>query len=65
VAFDATDAMIREWASEAIRSGTLPGIARDRAVDLRDFVIDRFPASATAPGHRIFVRPKTPFGGSV
>jgi hypothetical protein len=62
VSFDASDGAIREWAAEAIRTGTLPGIVRDRGVDLRDFVVDRFPASPDNPVHRIFLRPKTPFG---
>lgn len=60
VPFDASDAELIGWATEAVRAGLL-GDARGR-VDLRGYVVDRFGATANVPHHRIFVRPKTPFG---
>ena len=61
VDFDATDAQIKAWASEAIRTGGFPGITATPDVDLTDFVIDRFPAQDNLPP-RLIGRPKTPFG---
>ncbi len=61
VNFDATDADIKQVATEAIRTGYIPGIDADERVDLRDFVVDRFNATAELPP-RLMVRPKTPFG---
>ncbi len=60
----ATDAEIRAWVTEAVRFGGVSGLPADGPVDLRDFVVDRFPASETIPYNRIFVRPKTPFGAA-
>ncbi len=62
VPYDATDNQVRAIATEAILSGSIPGIPKDRTVDLTDFVVDRFAATQEIPHHRIFVRPKTPFG---
>ncbi len=62
IPYNANDAEIRAWAAEAIHSGAVVGIRRDRRANLHDFMVDRFPASAQTPYHRIFVRPKTPFG---
>ena len=62
VLFDAPDVAVRDWVAEAIRTGSIPGIPADGRVDLRDFVVDRFPAGGEVPFLRIFVRPKTPFG---
>jgi hypothetical protein len=61
-AFDASDAEVRAWAAEAIRTGAVAGITADPRVNLADFVVDRFPASADIPMNRLFIRPKTPFG---
>lgn len=62
VPYDATDAELIGMAAEAIRGGSIQGIRRDRGVNLRHFVVDRFPANRDTPYNRIFVRPKTPFG---
>lgn len=62
VPFDTTDAVVRGLVEEAIRTDSLPGITPDAAVDLRDYVVDRFSATAEVPCHRIMLRPKTPFG---
>ncbi|MCB9687929.1 MAG: hypothetical protein H6735_23010 [Alphaproteobacteria bacterium] len=61
---DATDAEVLAWATEAVRSGAVGGVAPDARVDLTGFVVDRFPATADLPFPRLFVRPKTPFGAA-
>ena len=58
----ASDRDLRAWATEAVRTGSIAGIRPDHRADLSRFVIDRFPASATVPFNRIFIRPVTPFG---
>lgn len=62
VLFDATDTEIRGWATEAVRTGSVPGIVADPNADFTDFVIDRFAASDVTPFNRLMSRPKTPFG---
>jgi hypothetical protein len=62
VARDASDAEIKRWATEAVRTGSIPGIDRDAAADCRDFIVDRFDRNAVRPYTLIQVRPKTPFG---
>jgi len=62
VPFRASDRDLRAWAAEAVQTGSIAGIRPDRRADLSKFVIDRFPASATVPFNRIFIRPVTPFG---
>lgn len=62
VMFDATDADIKTWVTEALRNGSIPGIRADAQVDLRDFVVDRFAVTADIPYARLMIRPKTPFG---
>jgi hypothetical protein len=61
VAFDASDADVKHWATEAVQQG-VPGIGADQGADFGDFVVDRFAASQEIPWNRIFLRPKTPFG---
>jgi hypothetical protein len=61
VSFDATDADVKAWATEAVRNGDVPGIDADPIVDFRDFVVDRFVPKDTLPA-RLVLRPKTPFG---
>jgi len=61
VSFQAADGDVKTWVSEALRTGGVPGIPAVEA-DLRDFVVDRFPATAEIPLNRLFLRPKTPFG---
>ena len=62
VDFDANDGDLKQVATEAIRTGYIPGIPADANVDLTDFVVDRFPATDGLPA-RCLIRPKTPFGG--
>jgi len=61
VMFDATDDDIKNWATEAVSNGDVPGIEAVPNVDFTDFVVDRFTANDEQP-NRIFIRPKTPFG---
>jgi hypothetical protein len=61
VSFDAGDGDIKQIATEALRTGYVPGIGVIGEPDLRDFVVDRFPAANDLPP-RLMVRPKTPFG---
>lgn len=61
VSFDANDGDIKQWLTEAISNGGIPGIPTVQA-DLRDFVVDRFTATETRPYNLLQVRPKTPFG---
>lgn len=63
VSYDATDGDVRQWVTEAVRTGGVPGVTAAPYADFRDFVIDRFPASGARPYNLIQVRPKTPFGG--
>lgn len=62
VALDATDAAIKAWVSEAVRSGGIPGITAAPNADFNDFVVDRFGPTEVRPWNLISVRPKTPFG---
>jgi hypothetical protein len=62
VPFDATEGDIKQWVAEAIRTGGIAGIRVDVAVNLRGFVVDRFPPNETRPYNLIQIRPKTPFG---
>lgn len=62
VAFGATDAEIKRWATEALRTGGIPGITADPCANLDGYVVDRFSATAEIPYPRLFCRPKTPFG---
>jgi hypothetical protein len=64
IAYDASDDDIKVWAQEAIAAGSIPGIAAGVA-NFDDFVVDRFAASREVPHNRVFVRPKTPFGGGL
>jgi hypothetical protein len=62
VARDASDAEIQRWATEAVRTGSIPGIDSDVTADCRDFIVDRWSPTAVRPYTLIQVRPKTPFG---
>ncbi len=62
VSFDATDAEVLGWVTEAVRGGGVPGIAADPGATFADFVVDRFNATEARPYNLIQVRPKTPFG---
>ena len=62
VAYDAGDADIKQWVTEAVQNGTVPGIAADQGADFTDFVVDRFGPTEARPWNLIQLRPKTPFG---
>jgi hypothetical protein len=62
VARDSNDADVRQWVTEAVRTGGIPGINADARADFSDFVIDRFAPNDARPYNLIQVRPKVPFG---
>jgi hypothetical protein len=62
VSSDASDGDIRQWVTEAVRTGHIPGIPADPSADFHDFVVDRFAANLQRPYNLLVVRPKTPFG---
>ena len=62
VNFDASNGDILGWITEAVRTGSVPGIAADPTASFQDFVVDRFEASDARPYNMLTVRPKTPFG---
>jgi hypothetical protein len=62
VMFQATDADIKAWVTEAVRTGGVPGIAAAPNADFSDFVVDRFAATDARPWNLLQLRPKTPFG---
>ena len=63
VSFDATDGDVKQWVTESIRHGGIPGVGEHGNADFHDFVVDRFTATEQRPYNLLQVRPKTPFGG--
>lgn len=63
VSYTATDGDVKQWVTEAVRTGGIPGIPANPRADFTDFVVDRFPATEARPYAALYVRPKTPFGG--
>lgn len=59
---DAANGDIKQWVTEAVQAGSVPGIAADAEADFTDFVVDRFAANEARPFNLIQIRPKTPFG---
>ena len=67
VHYGATEGDIKTMVAEAIRTGSVPGVAADPRVDLTSFAIERVDRPADpAPGQRehnmILLRPKTAYG---
>lgn len=62
VDYDSSEESVLGWATEALRTGGIPGIDEAPTADLSNFVVDRFPATDARPYPLISVRPKTPFG---
>lgn len=58
---DSADGDVKQIATEAVRTGYVPGITADPNVNFRDFVVERFAAKDALPA-RLFLRPKTEFG---
>lgn len=63
VMFQAGEADIKAWVTEAVRNGGVPGLDVVPNADFTDFVVDRFSATEIRPHNLLVVRPKTPFGG--
>lgn len=62
VFFQSTDGDVKNWVTEAVRTGGVPGIPADPRADFTDFVVDRFAATEARPYALIQIRAKTPFG---
>lgn len=62
VNFEATNGDILQMVTEALHTGSIPGIPADENANLTDFVVDRFAASDVRPWNMLQIRPKTPFG---
>ena len=62
VMFQSTDADLKTWVTEAVRTGGVPGIDAAPDADFSDFVVDRFTATEARPYNLVQLRPKTPFG---
>jgi len=60
--FDTSNEDIKTMVTEAVRSGSVPGIAADEHASFDDYVIERDRAHEGRPYNLIQVRPKTPFG---
>lgn len=65
IAYDSSDEDIRHWATEAVRSGGVPGIPAIAHANFEGFVVERYPAGDGRPFATIAVRPKTPFGCNI
>lgn len=59
---DADAADVKQWVTEALRAGDIPGLGAHVDADLTDYVVKRYPPHEQRPYHRIELRPKTPFG---
>jgi hypothetical protein len=62
VFFQSTDGDVKNWVTEAVRNGSVPGLDAAANADFGDYVVDRFAATEARPYALIQVRPKTPFG---
>lgn len=63
IPYDASEADIRRWCTEAVQNGDVPGLGAHPDVDFTDFKIDRFGPTETRDHNLIQIRPKVPFGG--
>lgn len=62
IAYDATDEQIKNWATEAIQAGNVPGIDPFPNPDFTNYRVDRFPPKEEVPFARVSLRPKTEYG---
>lgn len=60
IPYDAPEADIKRWATEAVAGGTIPGID-PQDVDFTNFTVQRLPAKDGLPD-RVMIRPKTEVG---
>lgn len=63
VPFASTDGDVKQFVTEAVRAGTIPGLRADVGANFADFVVDRFESTEARPFNLLQLRPKTPFGG--
>lgn len=64
IPYNASDADIKQWATEAVQNGDIAGFGAHPDVSFRDFVVQRFTPTEERPYNLIMLRPKTPFGVS-
>ena len=64
VQYDASEDNIRQWITEAVRAGDVPGIPADPNADFSDFVVKKFEPNEGRPHNLIQIRPKTAYGRS-
>jgi len=62
VNYTATDAEVKAYVTEAVRSGGVPGLRADARADFSEYVVDRFAPTEARPFALLQLRPKTPFG---
>jgi hypothetical protein len=62
VEFDASNQDILSWVTEAVQSGSIPGITPDPDADFSDFVVEKMAATEVRPTNQVIIRPKTAFG---
>ena len=62
VEFDASNQDILSWVTEAVQSGSIPGIPSDPDADFSGFVVEKLAATEVRPTNQVIVRPKTAFG---
>lgn len=65
VLFESTPEQVLAIVTEAVRTGSVPGIPADTTADFEGFVVDRYALNEAIDYNRIFVRPKVPFGAGV
>jgi hypothetical protein len=61
VPWDAADGDLKQWATEALQAGGIPGLDATPNADFTDFVVHKFDAKDGLP-NRIVIRPKTEYG---
>lgn len=62
VEFDSSNQDILNWVTEAVQSGSIPGITSDPDADFSGFVVEKLAATEVRPTNQVIVRPKTAFG---
>ncbi len=62
IRLDSADGDVKQFAQEAVRGGSVPGIPLDANANFANYIVDRFPPNEQRPYNTIFLRPKTEFG---